>query len=430
MKNFLKKLIENKEKEVENVRARIKDSTDVEEVRALGATLENVLNELSDAKDQLAKMEEEEQKSKEGAGAGEGEGEGEGEGRSFKPLATYEQRENKKMNKKENNVYGSMEYRQAFKDYVQSGIKAPILEKRADAATTSTDIGAIIPTTIMDEVIKEVKVYGQLYKRVRKLNVPGGVEFPISELAATATWVAESTGYSDRKDAGDFDTKVSFSYFLLELKLAQTLIATVVSLDVFEKEITEILVEAFAKALDTAILAGTGNGQPTGITVDSRVPADHKITFTAAEMAAWANWRTKLFAKIPLAKRGKGVLVMTSGTWEADIMTMKDDQNRPLYQETYNPVTGELECRFNGREVILVESDMLEDFQTATDGKVFAVYLPLNDYAINSNLQFSMKRYFDEDKNQWVNKGLAILDGKLLDTKGVFILKKSVPASV
>lgn len=46
------------------------------------------------------------------------------------------------------------------------------------------------------------------------------------------------------------------------------------------------------------------------------------------------------------------------------------------------------------------------------------------DYAINSNLQLGFKRYFNDDTNKWVNKGLCIIDGKLLDTKGVFVLKK------
>ena len=35
-----------------------------------------------------------------------------------------------------------------------------------------------------------------------------------------------------------------------------------------------------------------------------------------------------------------------------------------------------------------------------------------------------MKRYFDEEKNEWVNKGLTIVDGKILDPSGVYIIKK------
>ncbi|MCQ2609192.1 MAG: InlB B-repeat-containing protein, partial [Lachnospiraceae bacterium] len=121
----------------------------------------------------------------------------------------------------------------------------------------------------------------------------------------------------------------------------------------------------------------------------------------------------------------KGCLIMTAGTWESRIMTMEDDNHRPLYSETYNPVSGEDVCRFNTGEVLLVENDVLIDFDDAGDSDVFAVYVDLSDYAINSNLMFGMKRYFDEDKNKFINKGLCIVDGKLLRVQNAFVIKKS-----
>jgi HK97 family phage major capsid protein len=120
---------------------------------------------------------------------------------------------------------------------------------------------------------------------------------------------------------------------------------------------------------------------------------------------------------------------MTAATWESNIMTLKDKNDNPLYQETYNPVTGELECRFNGKEVVLVENDLgLFDFDTATDGQPVMLYFRPEDYAINSNMALGFKRYFDDDKNKWVNKGLTIVDGKLLDARGAYIIKKSITA--
>ena len=47
-------------------------------------------------------------------------------------------------------------------------------------------------------------------------------------------------------------------------------------------------------------------------------------------------------------------------------------------------------------------------------------------YGINSNMTFGYKRYFDEDKNKWITKGLVILDGKPLNTNYIYLLKKSV----
>lgn len=136
----------------------------------------------------------------------------------------------------ETDPYATVEYRSAFKAYVQHGTEIPAeLRAGGDAGTTvAADIGMAIPTTIMTEFIKEVsKVYGQIYAKVRKLNVPGGVEFPISKLKANFKWITE-TKVSDKQKAGDIKEKVSFSYHIGEIRVAESLLANVVSLDVFE----------------------------------------------------------------------------------------------------------------------------------------------------------------------------------------------------
>lgn len=206
--------------------------------------------------------------------------------------------------------------------------------------------------------------------------------------------------------------------------MSQSLLSQVVTLAVLEQEIARLLAEAFVKEFDRIIIHGTGTGQPLGILNDKRIPAKQKLAFTEAELAKWQNWRKKLFAAVPLAYRGQGILVMTPSTWESHIMTLADDNNRPLYQETYNPSTGNTDCRFAGKEVVLVESDILKDFDTATAGETWGLHLKPTDYAINTNLQIGFKRWFNDDTNRYVNKGLCILDGKLLDTHGVYILTK------
>ena len=79
-----------------------------------------------------------------------------------------------------------------------------------------------------------------------------------------------------------------------------------------------------------------------------------------------------------------------------------------------------------GREVTLVEPDIVKDYDTAATGDIIGVFWIPTDYAINTNLQFGMKRYFDEDNNEWINKGLTIVDGKILDVSGCYLLKKKV----
>lgn len=328
--------------------------------------------------------------------------------------------------------YATLEYRTAFKDYVQRGTPIPSeLIQRAGGdpgPTVAADLGMIIPTTIMNEFIEKVsKVYGQLYSKVRKLNIQGGVKFPISDLKANFKWITETT-VSDRQKAGDIKEYIEFSYNIGEIRVSQTLLSQVVTLPLFEQEIVRIMVEAYVEAMDKGIMSGTGAGQMLGILNDTRVTtnAGHTIEFTAAEFSDWEKWRKKLFSIIPLSKRGQGEFIFTAGTVESNLLTMKDANNRPVFREATDLSIGESATsgRFYGREVTMVEPDIVADFDTATSGQVVGLYWIPNDYAINTNLAFGMKRYFDEEKNEWVNKGLTIVDGKMLDVAGCYIIKK------
>ena len=348
------------------------------------------------------------------------------------PLATYGQQTGMSQQRSNEDPYGTMEYRMAFKDYVQRGTPIPAnLIQRAggDAGpTVAADLGMIIPTTIMNEFIKKVsKVYGQLYSKVRKLNIQGGIKFPISDLEASFKWITETT-VSDRQKAGDIKEYIEFSYNIGEIRVSQTLLSQVVTLPMFEEEIVRIMVEAYVEAMDKGIMDGTGNGQMLGILKDTRVTTNkgHTIEFTAAEFSDWEKWRKKLFSIIPLSKRGQGEFIFTAGTVEANLLTMKDANNRPIFKEATELNVGDSATsgRFYGREVTLVEPDIVADFETAASGDVVGLYWIPTDYAINTNLAFGMKRYFDEEKNEWVNKGLTIVDGKMLDVAGCYIIKK------
>lgn len=342
----------------------------------------------------------------------------------FVPLASFQQNQQQRSEK----PYSSMEYRKAFMDYVQRGTPIPqdvITRAGGDKGTTiAADLGMIIPMTIMDEFIKEVsKVYGQVYSKVRKLNIKGGVKFPISKLKANFTWITETT-VSDKQKAGDIKEYVEFSYNIGEIRVAETLLAQVVTLDLFEQEIVRIMTEAYVETMDKVIINGTGTGQPLGILNDPRVT--NVVEFTAAEFADWTAWRKKLFAKLPLSKRAQGEFLFTAATVEANLLTMKDANNRPLFKEATDGSFSNtsLAGRFYGRDVTMVEPDIVEDFETADSGDVVGLYWVPTDYAINTNLQFGMKRYFDDNTNEWINKGLTIVDGKMLDTTGCYVIKK------
>ncbi|HEY5582919.1 MAG TPA: phage major capsid protein [Ruminiclostridium sp.] len=316
-------------------------------------------------------------------------------------------------------IYATTEYRNAFMKFAKSGEMTP--ELRANAMTTTADVSAIIPTTILNEVIKKITVYGQVFSRVRKINIKGGVEIPILSLKPSATWIGEVAA-SDKLKV-QVNTKVTFSYYGLECKVSTSLLADTVTLTGFENTITDLIVEAMVKAIDLAVIKGDGVGKALGITVDTRVPVAQVVTLSPAEFAEWAGWKKKVFAKMSLAYKAGASFLMASGTFEGYIDGMVDANKQPVGRVNYGITEGAQE-RFGGKEVIEVEDDVIAPYDDAVVGDVVAVYCNLKNYGFNSNMQMTMFRYFDHDTNEWVDKAILIADGKLIDPNGVVIIKK------
>lgn len=333
------------------------------------------------------------------------------------------------------NSRSSMEYRTAFKNYVQTGAVSDVLVfARTADQVESTDLGVLLPETVVQKIMTGLEgKYGQLYDKVRKTNIKGGVKYPIGAFEATFHRITELT-VSERQAAGGVTGYVQFTYNIGEIRIAKTLLQSVLTVPAFEEKLAEVIIKAYRKAMDKEIMVGdASNNEMEGILTEaakqsSRISASNIIEFTAADMEDWKTWQKKLFAKIPLELRGEPFeFVMTPSTYESNIKTLADDNNRPVYSETYNPVDGTETARFKGKEVTFVEEDILYSFDDATNGQYFAMYwVPNNAYAINSNMQFNVVHYFDHETNQFVDKALVINDGKVLDPKYLYLLKKKV----
>ena len=432
MKEKLMKLLKAKQEQRDALNAQMIESDTKEERAAIGETLKALGEEIAE----VEKMLEEVDKPADGQGEGAPEGNGEGE-RKFNPMATKRMSNGKGEARKDEDPLATMEYRKAFMEYVKSGAKSAELRYNdSDDTNQSSDLGVLIPQTVVQEIIKGVeKVYGQLYSRVKKTNIKGGVKYPIGSFGATFKRVTtpEPKFATERQNGGEITGYVEFSYNVGEIRLAQTFLSAVLSVPVFEAELAKVIVEAYVKAMDYEIMKGTASkAECEGILTEaakssSRIPAANIISFTAAEMADWTKWQKKLFAKIPLSMRGlRPEFAMTADTWEGNILTMVDTNNNPIAREVFNPNTGDEMCKFKGRDVVLVEEDILASFDSASAGDYFAMYwVPEKAYAINTNYEFAVRRYYDEEYNQWVDKALVVNDGKVLDPKYIYLLKKA-----
>lgn len=414
---------------------RAMESQDVNEVRSINEQLADINDEIEDVNEELKEIEEDDKRSQQPP-ANATSVNGNITASFITPPAQTQQRSDE-------NPLETMEYREAFRAYVQRGeaIPAKLVNDiaayrnnlpenlRAGVPITTNETGPAIPLTIIREVINTIrKRYGNLYAKVTKTSIPGGVEFPIGALQASFKWITEST-VSPRQKLDKLG-KIQFSYHTGEIRIAQSFLSQLLTIEAFESKITEVIAIAYVKAMDDGIINGSGNGQMLGILNDPRVLATSQVvTMTAAQINNWTAWRKQFFAKLPLGYRD-GEFIFPVSTVDAYLETMADGNNNPIFRQSTGLVVNDGDAmnpngRFFGRDISLVEPDIIADFDTASANDVVGVYWQPEEYAINENFGFTMRRYFDEETNEWVDKALVVVDGKVLNPNGIWLIKKA-----
>ena len=417
MKDYLIKRQKSLTEKKADLVARSQKSEDLAEVRAIQAQIDDINADLRDIEESLAELE---KKSDDVVMRG-ADIPAQAQKVNGSLVGSFEA---KTATRSDEHPLESIEYRKAFMAYVQKGTPIPA-EFRNGETISTTESGAAIPLTIINDVINTVrKRYGNLYSKVRKISVPGGVEIPVGNLSATFKWITESTVSPRQK----FDKlgKVSFAYNTAEIRISQTFLSQLLTLSSFEAKITEVIVIAYLQAMDYGIVNGSGDGAMLGILNDPRVT--NYITLTAAKMNNWTAWRKDFFSKLPLGYRG-GEFIFPVSTVDAYLETMADSNNNPIFRQATGLEVNDGDAtnpggKFFGRDISLVEPDIIADFDTASPGDVVGIYWQPEEYAINENFGFTMRRYFDEETNEWVDKAIVVVDGKVVNPTGYYKIIK------
>lgn len=422
-KKILEKRQQRLQKRRQDLVQRAQASQDAAEVRSINAQIQEINEDLDDIREELDAIEAEE-RAAQPAQAGDPVPTNAPEMNGNVRGAFQVGSQGTRTEDRSENVLESMEYRNAFRNYVVSGTPIPA-ELRAGDTISTADTGVMIPMTIMNEVINTVRNrYGNLYSKVRKISVQGGVEYPIGALRAKFRWINEST-VSPRQKLDKLG-KVSFGYNTAEIRISQTFLSRIVTLSAFEAEISRVIAIAYLEAMDYGIVNGSGDASMLGILNDPRVTKT--VTMTAADMSNWTKWRKNFFSQLPLGYRS-GEFMFPVSTVDSYLETMADSNNNPIFRQTADLVVNDGDAqnpngRFFGRNISLVEEDIIPDFDTASAGDVIGIYWQPEEYAINENFGFTMRRYFDEETNEWVDKALVVVDGKVLNPTGYVKLIK------
>lgn len=339
--------------------------------------------------------------------------------------------------REDSNVLESLEYREAFRQLWTRGTPIPTnlasrarafvntlpSEQRAGSPINTSNTAAVIPLTIMREVINTVRTpFGNIYDAVRKISVEGAVEYPVGAFEAEFNWVTEGTKAAEQ-DIGAV-ARVSFGYFEAELRIAQTFLSSLLSIDAFEAEISKVIARAYRKFMDYAIINGDGNGKMTGLAAGTT----KTVTMTAAQMNDWRQWDKRFFAELTPGYED-GVFVFARSTVIKYLKTMADANNRPLFYEATGLTVGDgdrVDDRgyFFGREIKMTVPIIVADFDTANQNDVIGYYFQPENYVINENWGFTVDRYYNYERRKWITVATVVVDGKPINSTGFIKILK------
>lgn len=316
----------------------------------------------------------------------------------------------------ETDIYNTVEYRKAFMNNVVKGTPIPEKFQNADQNTTTSDVGSVIPTTILEKIVEKLEATGMILPLVTRTSYKGGLSIPTSTVKPTATWVAEGKGSDKQKKTTG---SIVFNYYKLRCAVSVSFETSIVTLGVFETTIINNIAEAMTKALEQAVIDGSGSGQPKGILAET-APDGQNIEI---EATADVDYKTLIEAEaaLPLSYESEAVWCMTKKTF-MKFIGMVDNNKQPIARVNYG-INGRPERTLLGRTVVL--NDYMTSLGSIIESDTVVAFLfNFKDYVLNTNYNITVKRYEDNDTDDQVTKALMLVDGKTVDKNSLVTITK------
>lgn len=273
------------------------------------------------------------------------------------------------------------EEEQVFADYILGRVS----EMRAgEQNVTMANNGAIIPTTIANRIIKEVKDRCPILARATIYNVKGTLKVPVWGKANTSHDIA--VGYQTEfteitADSGKFTSVDLGGYLAGALTLIGKSVENNSAFSVVDFIVSQ-MAEAIATWLEGQLLTGTGSGAAQGA-----LATTNTLT-TAAAAAITADELIELQAKIKQAYQADACWTMNPDTFTL-IKKLKDANNRYLLQDD---VTGEFPYRLLGKPVFL--SDNMPIVAASAKTVLYGDYSGLSvNFRENISIQVLREKY-------------------------------------
>ena len=207
----------------------------------------------------------------------------------------------------------SPEYRSAWAKKLM-GVKLDETEERAlgDAiGTTATtfveadadhngvnNYGLLIPDSVRLDWLKIAEKASPIYRDIRKMNIPGNVDFPYLFGADDAEWYAET---STTKNEGQKYKNIKLTGHELAKAIEITWKAEAMTVEGFISFLLDELNEKMNKALINAVIYGDGSAKPTGITNGLVAKTDTNVIDLIKKCLGDLNSENRVGAKVYVA---------------------------------------------------------------------------------------------------------------------------------
>lgn len=232
-------------------------------------------------------------------------------------------------------THDTAEYRSAFfksmlgkelTDSESRAFAAAQAEKRADAFNTLSNSAAVIPTTTLNEVIKQARDINGLYNEIRLFSVPNNLSVPVGTPTDAAAWHTEGAAV-ERKDI----TTAAVTFSANELIKVLSMSAAVKRMETaaFERYLTDELKNSIADTIGAAIVSGTGSGQPTGIL--SGITWNNKNRIQTNDLTA--DNLLAAIAMLPAGYAGGAKFAMSTATLFGTVYPLKDGIGNYLFTD-------------------------------------------------------------------------------------------------
>lgn len=376
--------------------ASIVDEENKEKRAAMGTTLTALKEDIAEVEEMLAQIDE--------PAAASGDPAAPVDGRGLDVVATMQTH-----HANTESGTASVEYRKSFQQYIATGKMA----KRADATTSTTDenIGTVIPENLVNKILEKAEKLGVILNEVTQTAFPVGQSIPVDGVKPVATWVAEGASSDAQKKT--LKALVTFNAHKLRCEVRMTEEVATMTLSAFEALFVKQVAAAMARAKEEAVIAGDGNGKPTGILTNA-APEGQALTPDKLDYAALCEAEGAL----PEEYEANAKWCMTKKQF-MKFVGMVDEQGQPIARVNYG-INDKPERYLLGREVLCTP---------AMAGRAVDAFIyDFSDYVLNTNYNLGISHAKDWDNEDHKTKAVEACDGKPIDN-GSLVTVKVKPAA-